>query len=102
MTEATFRRAYAVHPIAALQVEYSLFFLDIEEEKIGLNACRELGIAVVVYSPLGRGMLTGAYVSPTPNTVSIQCKSFKNTENTGRQKSHDDMSDGERRKTIPK
>ena len=68
MTEATLRRAHAVHPIAALQVEYSPFFLDIEEDKIGLlKACRELGIAVVAYSPLGRGMLTGAYVSPTPS-----------------------------------
>jgi aryl-alcohol dehydrogenase-like predicted oxidoreductase len=60
----TLRRAHAVHPIAAVQVEYSPFCLDIEDEKIGLlKACRELGVAVVAYSPLGRGMLTGTYKS---------------------------------------
>jgi len=64
VSEATLRRAHAVHPIAALQIEYSPFFLDIEEPKIGLlKACEELGIAVVAYSPLGRGMLTGTYKS---------------------------------------
>lgn len=62
----TLRRAYAVHPIAAVQVEYSLFFLDIESPEIGLlNACRELGVAVVAYSPLGRGLLTGSFRSPS-------------------------------------
>jgi diketogulonate reductase-like aldo/keto reductase len=60
----TLRRAYALHPIAAVQVEYSPFTLDIEEEKIGLlKACRELGVAVIAYSPLGRGLLTGSIVS---------------------------------------
>jgi aryl-alcohol dehydrogenase-like predicted oxidoreductase len=60
----TLRRAYAVHPIAAVQVEYSPFTLDIEDEKIGLlKACRELGVAVIAYSPLGRGLLTGTIVS---------------------------------------
>ncbi|KAF9527695.1 NADP-dependent oxidoreductase domain-containing protein [Crepidotus variabilis] len=55
----TLRRAHAVHPIAAVQVEYSPLTLDIEQ--IGLlQACRELGVAVIAYSPLGRGMLTGA------------------------------------------
>jgi aryl-alcohol dehydrogenase-like predicted oxidoreductase len=60
MSEAgarTIRRACAVHPIAALQNEYSLWTRDPEEEIIGL--CRELGIGFVPYSPLGRGMLTG-------------------------------------------
>lgn len=61
----TLRRAYAIHPITAVQVEYSLFFLDIESPEIGLlSACRELGVAVVAYSPLGRGLLTGAFRSP--------------------------------------
>ncbi|CAF1375676.1 unnamed protein product [Adineta ricciae] len=60
----TIRRAYKVHPIAAVQVEYSPFSLDIEREEIGvLKTCQELGIAVVCYSPLGRGMLTGQYKS---------------------------------------
>lgn len=54
----TVRRACAVHPIAALQTEYSLWTRDIEAEI--LPACRELGVAVVAYSPLGRGFLTGS------------------------------------------
>jgi aryl-alcohol dehydrogenase-like predicted oxidoreductase len=59
----TLRRAHAVHPISALQVEYSPFTLDIEDEKIGLlKAARELGVTIVAYSPLGRGFLTGRFV----------------------------------------
>ncbi|MBP1887144.1 aldo/keto reductase [Sinorhizobium mexicanum] len=54
---ATIRRAHAVHPIAAVQSEYSLWSRDPEEEV--LSTCRELGIGFVPYSPLGRGMLTG-------------------------------------------
>ncbi|KAJ7617051.1 Aldo/keto reductase [Roridomyces roridus] len=65
VSSATLRRAHAVHPIAAVQVEYSPFTLDIEDPKIGLlETCRELGVAVVAYSPLGRGLLTGQYKSP--------------------------------------
>ncbi|OCH91135.1 Aldo/keto reductase [Obba rivulosa] len=61
----TLRRAHAVHPITALQVEYSPFTLDIEDPNIGLlNVARELGITIVAYSPLGRGLLTGKYKSP--------------------------------------
>ena len=55
---ATLRRAHAVHPIAALQSEYSLWSRDIEGEII--ETCRELGVTIVPYSPLGRGFLTGA------------------------------------------
>ena len=55
---ATIRRAHAVHPIAAVQSEYSLWTRDPEDEV--LEVCRELGIGFVPYSPLGRGMLTGA------------------------------------------
>jgi aryl-alcohol dehydrogenase-like predicted oxidoreductase len=55
---ATLRRACAVHPITALQTEYSLFFRDPEAEV--LPTCRELGIGFVAYSPLGRGFLGGA------------------------------------------
>ena len=54
---ATIRRAHAVHRIAALQTEYSLFTRDVEDEIV--PACRELGIGFVAYSPLGRGLLTG-------------------------------------------
>jgi len=79
ISSATLRRAHAVHPIAAVQVEYSPFSLDIEDEKIALlKTCRELGVTVIAYSPLGRGMLTGAY------------------------KSHDDIPDNDWRKAIPR
>jgi aryl-alcohol dehydrogenase-like predicted oxidoreductase len=54
---ATIRRAHAVHPIAALQTEYSLWTRDPEDEV--LPTTRELGIAFIAYSPLGRGFLTG-------------------------------------------
>ncbi len=57
----TIRRAHAVHPISALQTEYSLFTRDGEEEI--LPVLRELGIGFVAYSPLGRGMLTGQITS---------------------------------------
>ncbi|MEW2318250.1 aldo/keto reductase [Streptomyces bauhiniae] len=54
----TIRRAHAVHPVAALQTEYSLWTRDVEEELLPL--LRELGIGLVPYSPLGHGFLTGA------------------------------------------
>jgi aryl-alcohol dehydrogenase-like predicted oxidoreductase len=53
----TLRRAAKIHPIAALQSEYSLWSRDVEDDVLG--TCRELGIALVAYSPLGRGFLTG-------------------------------------------
>jgi aryl-alcohol dehydrogenase-like predicted oxidoreductase len=59
---ATIRRASAVHPITAVQSEYSLWTRDLEDEI--LPALRELGIGLVAYSPLGRGFLTGAITSP--------------------------------------
>ncbi|WP_024277272.1 aldo/keto reductase [Xanthobacter sp. 126] len=59
---ATLRKAHAVHPISAVQIEYSLWSRDPEEEM--LAACRELGVAFVAYSPLGRSFLTGAVTSP--------------------------------------
>lgn len=58
----TIRRAYKVHPITALQTEYSLWTRDPEDEI--LDTCRELNIAFVAYSPLGRGFLTGAVTQP--------------------------------------
>jgi aryl-alcohol dehydrogenase-like predicted oxidoreductase len=57
VSAATLRRAHAVHPIAAVQSEYSLWTRDVEAEV--LPACRELGVSLVAYSPLGRGLLTG-------------------------------------------
>jgi aryl-alcohol dehydrogenase-like predicted oxidoreductase len=72
----TIRRAHAVHPITALQSEYSLFTRDQEDEV--LPVLRELGIGFVAYSPLGRGMLTGKI------------------------RSLDDMDDSDFRKTNPR
>ncbi|HEY6424377.1 MAG TPA: aldo/keto reductase [Pseudonocardiaceae bacterium] len=60
---ATIRRACAVHPITAVQSEWSLFSRDIEDAVVPV--CRELGVGVVPYSPLGRGLLTGATSSFT-------------------------------------
>lgn len=56
---ATLRRAHAVHPVAAVQSEYSLWTRDVEDSV--LPVCRELGIGLVAYSPLGRGFLTGRF-----------------------------------------
>jgi aryl-alcohol dehydrogenase-like predicted oxidoreductase len=58
----TLRRAHAVHPITALQSEYSLWTRDVETEI--LDACAGLGIGFVAYSPIGRGFLTGTITSP--------------------------------------
>ncbi|RFU25491.1 hypothetical protein B7463_g10844, partial [Scytalidium lignicola] len=60
ISASTIRRAHAVHPISAIQIEYSPFCLDIESSKTDiLKTCRELGISIVAYSPVGRGLLTG-------------------------------------------
>ncbi len=55
----TLKRAFAVHPIAAVQSEYSIWTRDIEEAN--MKECRELGVSTVAYSPLGRGILTGKF-----------------------------------------
>ncbi|CAF3756087.1 unnamed protein product [Rotaria sp. Silwood1] len=61
----TLRRAYAIHPVACVQIEYSPFSLDIERDEIGLlKTCREFGVAIVCYSPLGRGLFSGKIKSP--------------------------------------
>ncbi|HEY6470248.1 MAG TPA: aldo/keto reductase [Candidatus Dormibacteraeota bacterium] len=71
---ATIRRAHAVHPISAVQSEYSLFTRDVEESV--LPATRELGIGFVAYSPLGRGILTGSVNAGTLPDGDIRRKSF--------------------------
>lgn len=66
LSSSTLRRAHAITPISAVQVEFSPWDLDIEGPS-GTNlmaTCRELGVAIFAYSPLGRGMLTGRYRSP--------------------------------------
>ncbi|HEY9283440.1 MAG TPA: aldo/keto reductase [Pyrinomonadaceae bacterium] len=72
----TLRRAHAVHPVAALQSEYSLWTREVEDEI--LPACRELGVGFVPYSPLGRGFLTGRFRKP------------------------DDLPEGDRRRDFPR
>jgi len=59
----TLRRACKVHHVAAVQMEYSPWTLDMEHNGLG-DACKELGVAIVAYSPVGRGFLTGRYKSP--------------------------------------
>ncbi|MFD1802542.1 aldo/keto reductase [Mixta tenebrionis] len=63
VTSETIRRAHAVHPVAAVQSEYSLWTRDVETNGV-LETCRELGIAFVPFSPLGRGFLTGQVPAP--------------------------------------
>lgn len=63
VSSATLRRAHLVHPIAALQTEYSLWSRDVEADI--LPTCRELGIGFVPYSPLGRGFLAGTFDKTT-------------------------------------
>ena len=60
---ATIRRAAGIHPVSAVQSEYSIFSRDIEADVI--PACREVGASLVAYSPLGRGMLTGRFKTET-------------------------------------
>lgn len=65
VSSATLRRAYKIAPVAAVQMEYSPFVLEIEKDS-GTNllkTCRELGVAIVCSSPLGRGLLTGAFTT---------------------------------------
>jgi aryl-alcohol dehydrogenase-like predicted oxidoreductase len=65
ISAATLRRACKIYPIDALQIEYSPFSVEIESSEINLlKTCRELGVTVVAYSPLGRGFLTGQIKSP--------------------------------------
>jgi len=65
VSSETLRRACKVHHIAAVQIEYSPFSMDIEDPDIALlKTCRELGVATIAYSPLGRGFLTGTIRSP--------------------------------------
>ena len=68
--DSLLRRAYAVHPITAVQSEYSLWTRDVETA--ALTAMRELGVALVPYSPLGRGFLTG-----TVDVASLDDKDFR-------------------------
>jgi aryl-alcohol dehydrogenase-like predicted oxidoreductase len=63
----TIRRAATVHPIAALQSEWSIWSRDIEDEIV--PTCRELGVAIVPYSPLGRGFLTGTVIAENPDDL---------------------------------
>ncbi|KAB8310093.1 aldo/keto reductase [Erwinia endophytica] len=70
----TLRRAHAIHPITAVQSEYSLWTRDVEKNGV-LAACRELGIAFIPFSPLGRGFLTGK----VPTTAALEAGDFRHT-----------------------
>lgn len=59
------RRAWAVHPVVSLQMEYSLWSRDAEAEGANLQACREFGMGFMAYSPLGRGFLAGIFHNPS-------------------------------------
>ncbi len=63
VSSATIKRAHAVHPLTAVQTEYSLFERDVEEAGI-TDTLREMGIGFIAYSPLGRGFITGDITSP--------------------------------------
>jgi len=62
VSAASLKKAHRVHPITALQSEYSIWVRDIEGNIMA--ACRELGVAIIPYSPLGRGFLTGKFHKP--------------------------------------
>lgn len=71
---STIRRAHAIHPITALQTEYSLWTRDVERDV--LPTCRDLGIGFVAYSPLGRGFLTGEIKAPDDLAVDDRRRMF--------------------------
>lgn len=77
LSSNTLRRACRIAPVAAIQVEYSAFMLDIEHEagKNLLATCRELGVSVVCYSPLGRGMLTSTFADNNVTTHGTDIRS---------------------------
>jgi aryl-alcohol dehydrogenase-like predicted oxidoreductase len=87
ITAGQLRAAHRIHPIAAVQQEWSLFTRDPEDSLV--PACAELGTAVVAYSPLGRGFLTGVYTSTdglAPDDLRRSFPRFQNasaTHNTG-------------------
>ena len=71
---STIRRAHAIHPITALQTEYSLWTRDVEQDV--LPTCRDLGLGFVAYSPLGRGFLTGEIKAPDDLSADDRRRSF--------------------------
>lgn len=75
VTGAELREAYAVHPIAALQSEWSLFSRDVERSAVG--AAAELGVAFVPYSPLGRGFLTGSFADASADLMPEDFRRFQ-------------------------
>lgn len=77
ISAASLRRAFAIHPITAVQVEYSPFSLDIETNDL-LQTARELGVAVVAYSPLSRGLLTTRYQTLADFSDGMFSSEFRN------------------------
>ncbi|CAE6471982.1 unnamed protein product [Rhizoctonia solani] len=92
---ATLRRAHRIHPIAAIQVEYSPFERAIEQEGHLLETACELGVAIVAYSPLSKGLLTG-------QIVCIYATLIIQSAHRSLRTSHSDFSDTDLRKQIPR
>jgi pyridoxine 4-dehydrogenase len=63
VSAASIRRAHKIHPISTVEIEYSLWSIEAKHNGV-LSTCKELGIAVIAYSPLGRGILTGKWTKP--------------------------------------
>ncbi|KAA8494773.1 putative aldo-keto reductase 1 [Porphyridium purpureum] len=77
---ATIRRAHAIHPISAVQVEWSLFERGIEAPGSVLDTCRELGIGIVAYSPLGRGFLSAGFEKLELKQGNMLTGDYRNTD----------------------
>ena len=88
-----------MHPIAALQMEYSPFTLDAEAKSVGLfSAAQELNIPVVAYSPLGRGILTGKFVCALPLVV----RTLNANADVRLQQGPEDFNENDGRRMMPR
>jgi len=99
----TIRRAASVHPICALQTEYSLWSREPEDELLGL--CRELGMGFVAYSPLGRGFLSGQIPLSTTSPRAIgdgRCLAFKGTISSATSSSSNALPRSQTRRAFPR
>src|SRR4028119_2431037 len=97
----TIRKAHEVHPIAALQIEYSLWSRDVEDEI--LPTCRELGVGFVGYSPLGRGVVARRAPAPRgPRAGFAACSPLGRGFLPGRFRSVDDLPAGDYRRQNPR
>lgn len=90
-----------MHPITAIQVEYSVFSLDIEDEKYAiLRTARELGVKVVAYGPIGKGLLTGSIVRISDRTYTGYSDTLSRALSW--QRSPDDLDKDDLRRIFPR